>query len=90
MTHHLPTPFSNVLLQEYKYIPSRTLLKELVVMHWDTHKPFYFWHMWNIGAETCSGDMTFKRAKFIVTKQNKPYAPQWKGLWSGLGWARFF
>ena len=41
-------------------------------------------HMWNLGAEKLSGDMTFKRAEFIVTKQGKRYAPQWKGVYQIL------
>ena len=40
--------------------------------------------MLRIGAEKLSGDMTFKRAKFIVTKQGSRYTQQWKGVFQIL------
>ena len=43
-----------------------------------------------MGADKCSADMTFKRAKFIVTKQGKRYAPQWKGVYQILNEAGMF
>ena len=73
-----------IKFEDYMYVPCRALIKEIILQHWERYKDFYFWHMAMMGADKCSADMTSKRAKFIVTKQGKRYAPQWKGVYQIL------
>ena len=69
---------------DYLYVPCRAIIKGIILQHWERCKHFYFWHMAMTGADKCSADMTFKRAKFIVTTQGKHFAPPWKGVYQIL------
>ena len=66
--------------ESYAYVPSRGLIKINIVQYWRQHQAFYTWHMYNLGATKISADLTFKRAKFIVTKQGKRFVNQWKAV----------
>jgi hypothetical protein len=66
--------------ESYAYVPSRGPIKSIIVQYWRQHQAFYTWHMYNLGATKISADLTFKRAKFIVTKQGKRFVNQWKAV----------
>ena len=80
----LPAPFEAGIYLTKMQVSKTLHFAQLIIAHWESNKAFYMWHMWNLGAEKLSGDMTFKRAKFIVTKQGKRYAPQWTGVYQIL------
>ena len=65
-----------ITFEDHRYLPCQ----EIILQNWARYKDFYFWQMAMMGANTCSADMTFKKAKFIIAKQEKHYASQWKGV----------